>query len=785
MGEFGGSREISSSNDLKHQTRKESIMKSKITTIFRIGFIMTAYLLTLSFFLSTRAFAEAELHVFESRIGDRGCGDTAISSGPRGYFNPTDPDLVSSESFAFPSTFGHDGCQDEEFQDRKIYQDLVRVNTQRKPCMLCGLWLASGTPAPHSEATASGFADAGRLILGAYSEARPDSGIVLPSLVTQGQAEADASFRNRVTVLPGNSGLPAGAPVRLRWFFRLHGTTDASGRTFPNHTATLADVNFDAKIVREVEVCQPDDGTVFCSRPTAAQFGLDARTEASDSDPTNPFTFGETGSISHNLNWSAHNNLGQQLGAPIRERAVFGLQDQDGFMSRSFPVDSDSLVSSLEFEATVGETLEIRADLFTLAIIGGGAGSSSGGTLGSTRNHFFGSFTNNIVDAENRGLQLTFEILPETLNNQPVANAGQDEVGSVGRVVTLDGSESADSDNNPSPLNFRWFQKGGPAAVTLTGDTTATPHFTPPLEGTYTFRLIVDDGEFDSGPDDVVITVATTGENQPPMAQCQNVTVPAALNSCVVASASIDNVSSDPDSDTLSLTQSPAGPYTLGNTEVTLTVSDGALSSQCIATVTVTDGQAPAITCPTDQTVTATSSDGAVVNFAPTATENCPTLMTSCSATSGAIFPIGTTAVTCMATDGGGLQNSCSFNVNVNYSTSYSFTGFFQPVDNVPTFNTVKAGQSVPIKFSLGGNYGLNILAAGAPTSQQIACPSSASVDDIEQVVTGSNSGLQYDTATGAYTYVWKTQKAWGGRCRQLNVRLSDGTDHTANFQFK
>jgi extracellular elastinolytic metalloproteinase len=32
---------------------------------------------------------------------------------------------------------------------------------------------------------------------------------------------------------------------------------------------------------------------------------------------------------------------------------------------------------------------------------------------------------------------------------------------------------------------------------------------------------------------------------------------------------------------------------------------------------------------------------------------------------------------------------------------------------------------------------------------------------------------------------VWKTQKAWAGTCRQLIIRLDDGTDHIANFKFK
>lgn len=636
-------------------------MKRYIDKVFSIYFFMTACLFVLSLFLSSHVFAEAELFVVESRINDRCDGGPVIP--PLGYFNSTDPTLVSSQSLVFSSTFGHNDCQDEELYDEDLYQDPVRVNRQRKPCQLCGLPLyQEAPPPPHSEATASGFADAGRLSLGAYSEARPDSGILPHSLPTQAQSQADANFRNRFTVLPGASGLPVGAPVRLRWLFRLHGDTEASGRTFPNRTVTRAEVNFDAQILRELEVCQPEDGDVFCFHPTAAKFGLGARTQASDSDPTNPFTPGETGSIFHRLDWNAQNNLGVQLGAPVTERAVF--RSPDSSMSRSFPVDSDALVSSLDFEAHVGETLEIKANLWTIAILGGGAGSSSGGTFGSTRNHFFGGFNNTIVDTENRGLQLVFEIAPDTLNVQPVANAGQDETGSIRNEVALDGSASMDPDGGPESLNFRWFQKGGPAAVTLIGDTTAAPTFTPLLEGAYTFRLVVNDGEFDSGPDDVVVTVEAPEASQPPVARCQDVTVPASLNSCA-ASASIDNGSFDPDDDALTLTQSPTDPYPLGTTPVTLTASDGLLSSQCVATVIVIDAQAPTMTCPVDQTVTATSSVGAMVNFSPSATDNCATLMTACSPASGSTFPLGFTAVTCTATDGAGLQHSCSFNIHV------------------------------------------------------------------------------------------------------------------------
>lgn len=115
----------------------------------------------------------------------------------------------------------------------------------------------------------------------------------------------------------------------------------------------------------------------------------------------------------------------------------------------------------------------------------------------------------------------------------------------------------------------------------------------------------------------------------------------------------------------------------------------------------------------------------------------------------------------------------------------YNFTGFFQPVDNAPVLNSVKGGSSVPIKFSLGGNQGLNIFLSGYPISQQVACDTSAPLDDIEQTVTAGGSSLSYDAISDQYNYVWKTDKAWAGTCRQLVVIFKDGSVHTANFKFK
>ena len=116
---------------------------------------------------------------------------------------------------------------------------------------------------------------------------------------------------------------------------------------------------------------------------------------------------------------------------------------------------------------------------------------------------------------------------------------------------------------------------------------------------------------------------------------------------------------------------------------------------------------------------------------------------------------------------------------------TYSFSGFFPPVDNPPTLNLVKAGRAIPLKFSLGGFQGLDILASGYPKSEIIACDSTAQVDGIEETSNAGSPSLSYNPDTDQYVYVWKTDKVWADTCRQLVVKLNDGTFHRANLQFK
>lgn len=114
----------------------------------------------------------------------------------------------------------------------------------------------------------------------------------------------------------------------------------------------------------------------------------------------------------------------------------------------------------------------------------------------------------------------------------------------------------------------------------------------------------------------------------------------------------------------------------------------------------------------------------------------------------------------------------------------YDFDGFFAPVDNPLTMNVTGAGRGIPIKFSLNGYQGMDIIAEGYPASYIIDCNVPGEPDLLEPTSTAGQGGLSYDAASDTYTYVWKTEKIWKDTCRQFVLRLDDGSEHYANFKF-
>jgi len=102
----------------------------------------------------------------------------------------------------------------------------------------------------------------------------------------------------------------------------------------------------------------------------------------------------------------------------------------------------------------------------------------------------------------------------------------------------------------------------------------------------------------------------------------------------------------------------------------------------------------------------------------------------------------------------------------------HAFDGFFSPV-RMDGANRARAGSSVPLKFSIGEYDGLDILAAGSP---------SVAVCDATGAGSAAAGRLSYDADADLYVYVWKTDRAWAGSCREVTVRLDDGSAKSVRF---
>jgi cysteine-rich repeat protein len=161
-------------------------------------------------------------------------------------------------------------------------------------------------------------------------------------------------------------------------------------------------------------------------------------------------------------------------------------------------------------------------------------------------------------------------------------------------------------------------------------------------------------------------------ENLPPLAIC---TSPTQCNDPGTCAANVGNLapdSVDPEGAALTFTQSPAGPYSVGQHAVTVDVSDGQHDAQCTSQVDVLDCEKPTVSCPASFTAECTSPAGAVITPPPAvATDNCSATV---SAPDAAQRPLGTTGLTYVASDPSGNASSCTTQVTVRDTTPPAIT---------------------------------------------------------------------------------------------------------------
>jgi hypothetical protein len=234
--------------------------------------------------------------------------------------------------------------------------------------------------------------------------------------------------------------------------------------------------------------------------------------------------------------------------------------------------------------------------------------------------------------------------------------------------------------------------------------------------------------------------------NTPPVAKCKNVTVSAGAN--CTAMASIDNGSYDPDSgDTITLAQTPPGPYSLGDTVVTLTVTDNhGASSTSTSTVTVKDTTKPVIT----------------INGSATMTVECHTSFNDPGAT-GNDSCAGSVAVV------------ASGSVDVNTPGSYTITySAVDPSGNTQTATrTIKVVDTTKPVITVTGPNPLVVVLNGV-----FADPGATATDTCAGRVAVTASGSVDMTKVGTYTVTYSATDPSGNTqtaTRAVNVQYVSG----------
>jgi hypothetical protein len=196
--------------------------------------------------------------------------------------------------------------------------------------------------------------------------------------------------------------------------------------------------------------------------------------------------------------------------------------------------------------------------------------------------------------------------------------------------------------------------------------------------------------------------------------------------------------------------------FALGTTTVTCSATDNAGNTATSTfKVTVADNTAPVIASHLEVNATATSANGALVTYTSPGTTDAVdgNGTANCSPASGTTFAVGSTTVTCTATDNAGNTATSTFKVNV----AYSWSNFLQPINVTGTQSVFKLGSTVPVKFNLtGASSGITdgtfylkyfYLGAGDGLGEQEAV-----------ATTTGTTGTEFRYSAGQYIYNWSTK---------------------------
>lgn len=146
--------------------------------------------------------------------------------------------------------------------------------------------------------------------------------------------------------------------------------------------------------------------------------------------------------------------------------------------------------------------------------------------------------------------------------------------------------------------------------------------------------------------------------------------------------------------------------------------------------------------------------------------------------------PSGVVTVPFPASGSAAMINGLVFGL---YTRAPVFSGPFAPVDPLPVVNVVKAGATVPVKWTAAwaddGTAASDLSMLRTANVTTYACDTQAVYDQIEWTATGGTS-LRWDDASQAFVFNFKTPRT-PGRCATLTMVLATNQRITALFRLR
>jgi uncharacterized protein (DUF697 family) len=207
----------------------------------------------------------------------------------------------------------------------------------------------------------------------------------------------------------------------------------------------------------------------------------------------------------------------------------------------------------------------------------------------------------------------------------------------------------------------------------------------------------------------------------------------------------------------------------------------GTISDGCGGTLNCGSCPAPKLTLPGTITATATGASGATVTYSASATDPVDgSIVPVCKPVSGSTFALGTTTVSCTATNSHGVQATGSFQVQVQYAWS----GILRPIhtDGSSIFDL---GSTVRVRFSLSGaSAGITKAGATLTVTKLSSTVAGTHLQYPSSATPTTGSTFKYNPVTQHYFFNLATNKLSAGTY-SLAIDLHDGVSRTAQISLK